>query len=566
MRGSDVVVLAYDGRDGVDRAVHLVFSPAPAALSGERAAFEFRLGPGGERQLAVTIAPREGARAAHEARQADPRTPPEVLTRWLRRSESRWLDESATIRGSNPLFERVLERALLDLGILRSSLCGDHYFAAGIPWFSTLFGRDSATVALQTLPYGAGMAGQTLRLLAEHQATATDEYRDAEPGKILHELRRGELANVAAIPQSPAYYGAVDATMLFLVLLARYVRWSGDLALARELRRHAEAALAWMAGRADSDGDGYLDYRGRYANGLVNQGWKDSGNAVVNADGSLAEPPIALCEVQAYAYRAWREAAWLLRRLGDEAAARPLDERAGALRDRFERDFWDEALGCYVLALQEGGRPAAVATSNTGQVLWGGIASPERAARVARRLMADDMFSGWGVRTLSSGARAYNPVSYHLGSVWPHDNALIAAGLRRYGHDAEALQIFDAVFDAATRFRNYRLPELYCGQPRDDSPEQPVTYPVACSPQAWAAGAIPHMLWSLLGLDPDATARRLRVRRPVLPSWLSWIEVEGLRVADARVDLRFERTGDGQVDVKTAVREGRLEIDRVDGI
>ncbi|MGH7392083.1 MAG: amylo-alpha-1,6-glucosidase [Candidatus Rokuibacteriota bacterium] len=564
VRGGDEVRLAYEGRDGVARTTRLIFSPAPRSLAGDRAAVASELAPGQELSLAVTITPSESRGASAHRGEADPRTPPAVLTRWLERSESVWLQRSAKVRGSNPLFERVLRRALVDLGILRSSLDGQDYFAAGIPWFSTLFGRDSATVALQTLPYGPGMGRQTLRLLARYQATATDEYRDAAPGKILHELRHGELAGIGAIPQAPAYYGTVDATMLFLILLAEYVRWSGDLGLARELRGNVGAALEWMAGPADSDGDGYLDYRGRYANGLVNQGWKDSGNAVVNADGSLAEPPIALCEVQAYAYRAWRQTAWLLRRLGEREAADRLDERAAEFRQRMERDFWDEHLGCYVLALQKDGRPVAVVTSNAGQVLWGGAASPARAARVARRLLADDMFSGWGIRTLSSDAAAYNPVGYHLGSVWPHDNALIVSGLRRYGCDGAALRVFDAVFDAASRFRNYRLPELYCGQPRHDSPEQPVQYPVACSPQAWAAGAIPHALWNLLGLEADATEGRLRVRRPILPAWLEWVEVDDVTIGEARVDLRVQRAADGEVEVKASVRSGQLAVERID--
>jgi glycogen debranching enzyme len=316
-----------------------------------------------------------------------------------------------------------------------------------------------------------------------------------------------------------------------------------------------------MAKDADSDGDGYLDYVGEFENGLVNQGWKDSGNAIVNADGSLAKPPIALAEVQSYAFRAWRQTAQLLRGLGEPAVADDLERRAAGLQSRFERDFWDEDLSCYVLARQAGGRAAAVVSSNAGQVLWGGIAQPDRAARVAERLLAADMFSGWGIRTLSSQAAAYNPMSYHLGSVWPHDNALILAGFRRYGHDEPALRVFNAVFDAASNFRGYRLPELYCGHDRNESEDRPIRYPVACSPQAWAAGALPHGLWNLLGLQPDALQGRLVVRRPCLPAWLEWVELDGVRVGDARVDLRFERRDrTGQLDVETSVREGTLDV------
>ena len=482
------------------------------------------------------------------------------MRRWLARLDQRWLARAAEVRSSNALFDRVTLRALLDLRLLRASLHGHHFFCAGVPWFSTLFGRDAATVAIQTLPYGSAMAGQTLRLLARYQAKAIDEYRDAEPGKILHELRTGELARLGAIPQSPAYYGSVDATPLFLILMSEYVAWSGDLALARALRPNVDAALGWIERFADHDGDGYVDYAGRYAQGLVNQGWKDSGNAILDADGALPEPPIAPCEVQAYCYRAWRQTAALLRALGDAARAEDLEARAAALRERFERDFWSEELGCYVLARQAGGRPVAQIASNAGQVLWGGITARERAARVAARLLADDMFSGWGIRTLSSASIAYNPISYHLGSVWPHDNGLIAAGFCRYDQDDAALRVFNALYEAATAFCHYRLPELYAGYARSDSEARPVSYPVACSPQAWAAGAIPHALWNLLGLRAAALEHRLDVVRPRLPAWLEWLEIRDLRVGDARADLRFDRRADGRAEVAAEVRAGRLTV------
>ena len=559
--GNDGVELSYDGRDNVVRSTVLMFSPAPDHLDGERATYDLTLPPGAETQISITITPSQGAADGAQRTSAHPQTSAATLKKWLERSEQIWLARSASVRGSDALFDRVFRRALLDLRLLRSRLDGHTYFAAGIPWFTTLFGRDAATVALQTLPYGFDMARQTLRLLARYQATHIDAYRDAAPGKILHEYRAGELAHIDAIPQSPAYYGTVDATPLFLILAAEYVGWSGDLDLARELRPNIHAALGWMAGPADSDGDGYLDYVGRYETGLVNQGWKDSGNAIVNADASLPEPPIALCEVQSYAYRAWRQSARLLRRLGDAAAADDAERRAADMRARFARDFWDPQIEAYVLARQKGGRPAAVVSSNAGQVLWGGLAEPEHADRLVPRLMRPDMFSGWGIRTLSSEALAYNPMSYHLGSVWPHDNALILAGFRRYGHDESALRVFQAVFDAATQFRHYRLPELFAGQARTESAEEPVRYPVACSPQAWAAGALPHALWNLLGLGADALEAVLHVRRPRLPEWMDWVELTDIKVGSARVDLRFQRAGDGTIDVKPSVRTGTLRIE-----
>jgi glycogen debranching enzyme len=552
----------YDGKDGTRRTTTIAFAPAPAVLEPSRARFRLDIEPEANAEIGITIAPREGRGGAGTT--AHPATSRDVLTRWHRRAERIWLDGTTGGTSSNPLFDRVMERALLDLRLLRSRLDGLDYYAAGIPWFGTLFGRDAATVALQTLPYGFPAARQTLALLARYQATAFDEYRDAAPGKILHEFRTGELAKLGEIPQSPAYYGTVDATPLFVILLAQYVAWSGDLAFARELRSNLDAALEWIDGPADSDGDGYIDYRGRFGNGLVNQGWKDAGNSIVDADGSLATPPIALSEVQAYVFSARKESAALFRRLGDDEAAARQERRADELRSRFERDFWDEELACYILARHGGGRAARVVTSNAGQVLWGGLSQASRARAVAVRLLAPDLFSGWGVRTLSSEARAYNPMSYHVGSVWPHDNALILAGFRRYGIDDAALQIFDALFGAASRFRGFRLPELFCGYARSETEERPVRYPVACSPQAWAAGAVPHALASLLGLTANALDHRLRIVRPRLPEWLGWLTLNGVRVGEASVDLRFTRHGETDVHVEWRVTQGKLEVERTD--
>ncbi|HVS75298.1 MAG TPA: amylo-alpha-1,6-glucosidase, partial [Steroidobacteraceae bacterium] len=384
-----------------------------------------------------------------------------------------------------------------------------------------------------------------------------------EPGKIAHELRQGALARLGEIPQSPLYYGTVDATPLFLILLGEYLAWSADLELVRELRNNIDAALDWIDRHGDSDGDGYLDYRGGYANGLVNQGWKDSGVAIVDADGSLATPPIALCEAQGYLYRAWLEAARLLELTGEPARARSLAARARELRERFERDFWSDGLGCYVLALERDGRRAEVLASNAGQVLWSGIASPAHARAVARRMMEQDMFSGWGIRTLSSRERRYNPLSYQLGGVWPHDNALILAGFRRYGCDTEAQRVFAALLDAAGGLPGHRLPELYAGMERSPYERHPVRYPVACSPQAWAAGAVPYALVSLLGLVPDALEHRLRVCDPRLPAGIDRLSLTGVRVGQAVADLAFVRSSDDNVGVSWMVRKGPLVVESV---
>jgi glycogen debranching enzyme len=565
MTDAGVLTLRYTGRDGICRTTAIRFSVPPVQVESGRATFHVTLDPQCEWLLVLSITVSEYTTDGEPRHPARPVEDLNVHRHWLQREEDIWLAHSAEVYASNPLFDRVLQRALNDLKLLRSNLNGRHYFAAGVPWFVTLFGRDTATVAIQTLPYGPGLARETLQLLAHYQAQKTDSYRDAEPGKILHELRRGELARLGAIPQSPAYYGTVDATLLFLILLAEYVNWSGDVDLARKLRPNVDAALQWIECNADHDGDGYMNYVGEYKNGLVNQGWKDSGNAIINADGSLARPPIALCEVQAYLYRAWLQTATLFRTLNDPDAATQLERRAQELRAHFVRDFWSEELSCYVLARQQAGQPAAVVSSNTGQVLWGGIATPEQAARVVERLMAPDMFSGWGIRTLSSTAAAYNPMSYHLGSVWPHDNGLIIGGFCRYGCEEAALRVFEALFLAASHFRGFRLPELYCGYEKHDEEDHPVRYPVACSPQAWAAGALPHALWNLLGLRANALEEHLQIIRPRLPEWLDWLQLKNLRVGEARVDLRFERArSDGAVQLEATVHAGKLRIEQTE--
>ena len=559
--GARSVRLGYHGRDGRTRRTTMVFSDEPARLTGEAATFTMTLASEAEYRLAVAVTAGERDPHHEDRTPAQPALSTDHRRKRLERSEQEWLALAPTVRSSNPLFDRVIHRALSDLGQLRSRLKGRHFFVAGIPWFDTLFGRDAALTAIQTLPYGCRTAGETLELLARYQATCADPFRDAEPGKILHELRRGELALLGILPQSPVYYGSVDATLLFLILVDEYVAWSGDAALARALRPNIDAALDWIERVRERHPHGFLTYANRYDRGLINQGWKDSGNAIVNADGTLAEPPIALSEVQGYLYRAWLSIARVYRLQGDERGAERLERRAADLRDRFAAEFWSDRLGCYLLARQRDDAPVEVVTSNAGQVLWTGIATPDHAARVVERLLQPDMFSGWGIRTLSAEAEAYNPLGYHLGTVWPHDNAIILAGFRRYGYDAAALHVFDALFDAACDFRNYRLPELYSGYTRRAHETQPVGYPVACSPQAWSAAAMLYSVWMLLGLQADASAGRLRLERPVLPDAVEWLHVEGVRVGRSVVDLEFERRADGRVEAALTARRGGLTVE-----
>lgn len=551
----------YDGADGRRRTTTVTFDPLPARFEGACGVFPLHLEPGVVQTQAITIAVADEPLATGTA-------PLEVRPRASRavREEALAVETglaggSIRIETSNQLFNRVLRRSFLDLAMLATQHGEDRFFAAGVPWFVALFGRDSLITALQTVAYAPRTARTTLDVLARHQGQRHDPARDEEPGKILHELRVGEMANLGEVPFTP-YYGTIDATPLFLILLGEYVQWTGDLAYFASLRPQIAAALTWLERDGDPDGDGFLEYASKSERGLFNQGWKDSGNAIINADGSIATPPVALVEVQGYAYRARRAIANVYRHAGDEAMAWKLEGWADALRQHFERQFWLPEHGNYALALQgEGGqkRPAAVDASNQGQALWGGIVSPVHAGAVRDSLMDPArLFAGWGVRTLSHAAVAYNPFDYQTGAIWPHDSALIAVGLRGYGFDQEALAIFTGLYEAATRFDYYRLPELFAGFGRDEY-GTPVRYPVACSPQAWAAGSLPYLLQAVLGLVPDAFAKRLHVVRPSLPDWLDWVTVSGVQVGAGQADLRYERSG--QTTLAAATRkEGDLQV------
>jgi glycogen debranching enzyme len=453
---------------------------------------------------------------------------------------------------------KVLTRALLDLRLLQTRIDGLTFYAAGTPWFVTLFGRDSVITALQTLAFDPGVAEQTLRLLAKNQGRKYDDWRDEEPGKILHELRIGELARLGLVPHTP-YYGTVDATPLFVILVARHAAWTGSPALFEELRESVDAALGWIQANESRYGHGYVTYQGRSPVSLDNQGWKDSGDAIVNADGSPAAPPIALAEVQGYVYQAKREIAELYEHVGEGRRADRLQREAEELRARFNRDFWIPRNRFYALALQGDGMPCSVVTSNPGQALWSGIVDMERAGHIVERLMARDMFSGWGVRTLSDREKAYNPLGYHIGTVWPHDNALIAAGCRRYGFDQAACTIASGLFEAAVRFNGCRLPELFAGVSRKGD-EMPLYYPDANPPQAWAAGSIPFLLETMLGFVPEGLDHRLRIVRPVLPDLWDGLDVRNLRIGAAEVDLRFTKSLQDRVETEVLRVEGPVQI------
>ncbi|MBW8741405.1 MAG: amylo-alpha-1,6-glucosidase [Acidobacteria bacterium] len=525
-------VTLWNDRDGYRRGTVLAFNRA-GAVDNDRARFRVDLAPRATWSLCVDMTPvvdgkrkppmlRCGAFHDHAAKM------PMTLDEWLR--DIPYLETDKDALG------RTYRQSILDLAALRvrpdAVTINWAMPGGGIPWFMTVFGRDSLIAAYQAIPYHQELAQASLEALAEFQATEWDNFRDAEPGKIMHELRRGTLAALGKIPHSP-YYGTHDATMLWLILLDEYEKWSGDTQFVRRMEPHARAALAWIEGPADLDGDGYLEYRKRSDSpkALDNQCWKDSKTSIRFADGRQAEPPIATCELQGYAYDARLRTARLLREVwNDEETAARLEHDAAELKRRFNRDFWIDGRRHYALALDRDKNQVDAMTSNTGHLLWSGIVDDKRAASVVRRLMRPDMFSGWGIRSMSSDDGAYNPLEYHNGTVWPHDTTICAEGMRRYGFVDEAGTVCRAILDAAERFSN-QLPEVFAGFPRDES-DVPVEYPAALKPQSWAAGAPLLAFRTLLGLD--VVDGKLR-SRPHVPN-----ELGKLRLVNVGYRGRYE--------------------------
>jgi glycogen debranching enzyme len=549
----DNVVLSYRGLDQVTRRTRLRFTPAPAQLAGDTAVFELTLPPQGEAHIDLAVScESDGRRPANER-----------FEEALSAAGSDWQStrrDACRIETSNERFNDWVNRAAADLHMMTTRLRTGPYPYAGVPWFSTPFGRDGIITALQVLWLEPALARGVLAFLAATQATAVVPEQDAQPGKILHETRRGEMANLGEVPFG-RYYGSVDATPLFVYLAGAYYERTADRAFLESIWPNVEAALGWIDRYGDADGDGLVEYARTNPCGLVHQGWKDSHDAVFHADGSPAEPPIALCEVQGYVYAARLAGARLAELLGHAETAGRLRRQAGALRKEFERRFWCEELSTYALALDGAKRPCRVRSSNAGQCLFTGIVEPEHARRVAATLLHPDSFSGWGVRTIAVGEARYNPMSYHNGSVWPHDNSLIAYGLAHYHLKKPVLDILTGQFDASLFMELHRLPELFCGFARRPG-SGPTQYPVACSPQAWSAAAVFLLVQSCLGLSVRGGEPQVHFSFPLLPPSLREVRILNLKVGEATIDLLLQRHGQ-DVGINVLRREGPVEVHMV---
>ena len=552
--GPHNVRLLYEGLDRKVREASLVFDPTPNELTTSSAGYRLNLASRQAAAIQVAIGCGEPEPPAA--------APPARALRTIHRNRRAISHRVCTVEGSNDLFNEVLCRSMSDLYMLMTSTPQGPYPYAGIPWYSTTFGRDGLITAMQMLWLDPRVALGVLRRLAAYQATSEDPPADAQPGKILHEMRSGEMAALREVPFG-LYYGSVDSTPLFVMLAGLYLERTGDEAALMELWPAVVAALAWMDRFGDRDGVGFFEYHRATEQGLANQGWKDSYDAIFHADGQLAEGSITLAEVQGYAYYAKRLAAGCAERLGMAERAQQLRVDAGRLAERFEASFWCPQIGMYALALDGKKQQCRVRSSNAGQLLFTGIARPERAKEVADALMRSSFFSGWGIRTIADTEARYNPMSYHNGSVWPHDNALIALGMARCGRHDLLERLFKGLFDAATYMEMRRLPELFCGFRRGRG-RGPTLYPVACSPQAWASAAPFTLIEASLGLEFDPAANEIRLRNPCLPTFLDEMVLRDLQLNDASIDIKLRRHP-SSVSVEVLEQRGALQLSVVFG-
>ncbi|HET9949372.1 MAG TPA: glycogen debranching N-terminal domain-containing protein [Longimicrobiales bacterium] len=536
--GPSGLELAYVGLDGRLRKTVLECRPQPERVRANGMSYRLRLEPKQMQQIQISVTcqldPDEETPPARDERAAFARACAEL-------DGAR--ERSCRIRTSNEAFNEWIARSMADVHMMISRTEHGIYPYAGVPWFNAVFGRDGIITARELLWADPAIARGVLATLAGTQARRRSERRDADPGKIVHEIRGGEMASLGEVPFG-CYYGTVDATPLFVVLARDYTAATGDTATLSGLWPSVRAALEWMDRWGDLDGDGFIEYGGHVAGGLVQQGWKDSDDSVFHEDGRLAEGPIALCEVQGYAYAARLAAAEMADLLGDAKLAQEQRARAEDLRRRFLERFWLEDLGTFALALDGEKEPCRVRTSNAGQCLWTGIATPEQGRILASTLMTEESFSGWGIRTVAASERRYNPMAYHNGSVWPHDTAIVAAGMARYGRRRRVLRLLDGLFHASSYMELARMPELLCGFHARPG-QGPTLYPMACAPQAWAAGSVFLLIEACLGLEVHGASHTLLFRRPLMPAWLDWIEMENLSVGGSSADLLVRRVRSG---------------------
>ncbi|MDE5415059.1 amylo-alpha-1,6-glucosidase [Alkalihalobacterium chitinilyticum] len=543
----------YTGADDIQRATVIQWDQNASAINLEgEITFDLNLAHGEEQVIAFTIAPVVGEDVPTIVQ------PEEALTQ-LKASYAHWSETTTKIETDNEQLQKLVDRGIADLRVLLTDLGYGKFPVAGLPWFAVPFGRDSLIAALQMLPFNPEVAKGTLKTMAAHQGTKVDPWRDEQPGKIMHEIRFGELANTDQIPFTP-YFGTIDATPLFLVLLTEYIKWTGDIELFRELEANVQAAITWINQYGDRDGDGFVEYHQESSKGIANQGWKDSADSIVHRNGDYAETPIALSEVQGYVYQGKVGIAELYETIGNTSEAERLREEAAQLQEKFEQHFWMENHSFYALALDKDKSQVGTITSNPGHVLFSEMLNETRATLISDVLVSDKMFSGYGIRTMGEGEAGYNPMSYHDGSVWPHDNSMILLGMSKTKHATQAMTVIEGLMKSASNFEYDRLPELFCGY--SDQEGRPVKYPVACSPQAWAAGTPLVFVQTMLGIFPNALKNTVEMN-PVLPNDVNYLKVEQLTIGNGSMDFVVRRQGEKfQVDILSNTTGFNIDVNQ----
>lgn len=549
------IQICYIGLDKIKRITHASFSMAPTGWDKfNEPLFQITLGPNQKINFDYTLRFQEGNKINKTIGYAQGR---QKLEKDIRKHAYGF----PQIHTSHEKFNSWIQRSRFDLSSLLSRTRMGNYPYAGVPWYNTAFGRDGIITALQTLWVVPKIARDVVLYLSKMQAEKLDRFRDAEPGKIIHEVRGGEMAALGEIPFE-RYYGSVDSTPLYVVLVGQYIRRTDHLAMHQKVWKNVKAAIQWIEDYGDLDGDGLIEYAPGDDGGLSNQGWKDSFDSIFDADGRMTKPPIALCEVQGYVYQAYQEGAYLAQRMKETTLSRLWSQKAVKLKQQFNQSFWDPENKTYVIALDKDKVPSRVLNSNAGHALYSGIADKDKAAVLAETLMSDTMFSGWGIRTIGKGQPRYNPMSYHNGSIWPHDVAIICAGMARYGYSQNVEKLTMCMFEASQQFEHQRLPELFCGFDRRRG-EGPTNYPVACSPQAWAVGALYMMLEACLQMKIQADEKILSFHKPNLPKEIDTLEITGLKLGNNEVNLFINRLGfeSVSIDCKALPRGWKLVVE-----